>query len=234
MPLRAPRASRTSSVMTIPEKDANVSTNDRVTRPEPERTQPIRSWSTLFEAPGRERGPSLGDVVSRSVDLGYRVVDEYVRQGQRAAERVGERSYGAEAIASDVQQLTARMSQYASDFLSVWFEFLELAMAGSAARGAATANGGGTPAPDDGDRSPGKPAAPVETAGERTRVRIEVVSGQPAEVELDLRPGAERQPLVIHALRDVDPSKPRLTDVHLRPGSMDEPLTVRVRVPLGQ
>ena len=90
-----------------------MSSDARIKRPTLERTQPIRQWSTLFEAAGssaspsdpaqgaeprREGGSALGDVVSRSVDLGYRVVDEYLRRGQAAAKRVGERSYDVQGI----------------------------------------------------------------------------------------------------------------------------------------
>jgi len=71
----------------------------RVKRPPLERSRPIRSWSTLFGVPSVDAtvkssasGPaqqtdppqSLNDVVSRSVSLGYQVVDEYIRQGHKA------------------------------------------------------------------------------------------------------------------------------------------------------
>jgi hypothetical protein len=71
------------------------------------RTQPIRNLSTLF-APGRAAPrtataptnrpatgracASFGEAVSRSVELGYRVVDDYIQQGQRAAQRLNDRS----------------------------------------------------------------------------------------------------------------------------------------------
>ena len=200
-----------------------MSTEERIKRPEPERTQPIRSWSTLFGAP-EPGGKSLQDVVSRSVDLGYRVVDEYVRQGQRAAQRLGERSYRPENMVSDVQELTARLAQYASEFLGVWFELLELAASGSAARRMAAANGAPAgPAPP--------PAAPAREPSRPPRVRIEVASAQPAEVELDLRPEAAGAALVVHALRCANPATPRMTDVTLDLRSPDDPLTLRIRVP---
>src|SRR5438128_6977170 len=98
-----------------------MTTKKRVRRPEPDRTGPIRNWSALFGAPparapedegaAEARPTSLGEAVSRSVELGYRVVDEYVRQGQRAAQRLNDRSLGPETIARDVQDLTARMAQ---------------------------------------------------------------------------------------------------------------------------
>jgi hypothetical protein len=204
-----------------------MSTDERVKRPEPERTGPVRNWSTLFGGADTADAGSLGDAVSRSVELGYRVVDEYVRRGQKAAQRLSERPYGAEGVVRDVGELTARMAQYAADFLGVWFQFVELAAAGSAARAAASSpNGDAGPAP-----GPAPTPPTPEAAVERNRVRIEVASTQPAEVSLDLRPEAARMRLVVHALRSVDPAKPHLTDVVLESGHAEEPLSVRIRVP---
>jgi hypothetical protein len=64
-------------------------------------------------------------------------------------------------------------------------------------------------------------------------VRIEVVSARPAEVALELGPGLNGAALVVHALRAVDPEKPRLDDVTLRSDSAEGPLTLRIRVPDG-
>jgi hypothetical protein len=216
---------------------------ERIRRPQPARTQPIRNLSTLFgvrprrapdgdgdASPGDGKGgPSLGEAVSRSVELGYRVVDDYIQQGQRAAQRLNDRSLGPETITRDVQELTARMAQYASDFMSVWFEVLELATAGSGVRRGDASSGSTAPAP-----VPTPPRASREPAPERTRVRIEVSSAKPAEVSLDLIPDAERRSLVVHALRAVDPEKPRLADVVLEHGARGEPLTLRIRVPADQ
>jgi len=198
-----------------------MSTKDRVTRPEPERTHPVRSWSTLFGAPERDGGRD--DVVSRSVDLAYRVVDEYVRQGQKTAQRLSERSYAPEAMARDVQDLTTRMAQYASDFMGLWFELIDMATRGPGARPAApqAEPAGPPPAAENG-------AAPAATSA---GVRLEVASAQPAEVHLDLRPEAASARLVVHALRAVDPEKPRLTDVVLVPATPNEPVRLRIRVP---
>src|SRR5438128_27418 len=92
------RRSRTSSASTIRDEEATVSASDRIRRPPLDRTEPIRAWSSLFGA-----GP-LNDVVTRSVELGYRVVDEYIRQGQKAAARFGSPSVGA-----DGDQVTVRV-----------------------------------------------------------------------------------------------------------------------------
>ena len=198
--------------------------SDRIRRPPLDRTEPIRAWSALF---GSGPGGSLTDVVSRSVELGYRVVDEYIRQGQRAAERFNDRSYGPETATGDIQELGARMAQYASDFFGLWLDFVQVVMSGGTLRE--------TSAAEDGARA--RPAAPGNGAARRTpeapaptRVRIEIVSHRPAEVSLDLRPEAAGRPLVAQGLRAVDPAKPKLDDVALEAGPGGE-LLVRIRVP---
>jgi len=198
--------------------------SDRIRRPPLHRTEPIRAWSALF---GSGPGGSLNDVVSRSVELVYRVIDEYIRQGQRVAERFNDRSYGPETVTGDIQELGARMAQYASDFFGLWLDFMQVVMLGGTLRE--------TSAAEDGARA--RPAAPGNGAARRTpeapaptRVRIEIVSLRPAEVSLDLRPEAAGRPLVAQGLRAVDPAKPKLDDVALEAGPGGE-LLVRIRVP---
>jgi hypothetical protein len=202
---------------------------ERIKRPKLERTDPVRNWSTLLGlgsagTAGSPGGTALNDVIARSVDLGYRVIDEYVRQGQRAAERLSAGSFPDPAAATnEFQEISARMAQYSSDLMSLWFQMV----------GAAMANGGVTPA-----ARPVPPPASVATPttaasganGEAVRVRVEVASVQPVEVALDLRPGAGRAPLLVHTLRAVDPDKPALTASALPDG--DEGIVrLRVQVP---
>ena len=198
--------------------------SDRIRRPPLDRTEPIRAWSALF---GSGPGGSLTDVVSRSVELGYRVVDEYIRQGQRAAERFNERSYGPETATGDIQELGARMAQYASDFFGLWLDFMQVAMSGGALREAPPADDGARPRPAAPDNGAGRRAS---DAPARTRVRVALVSLRPAEVSLDLRPEAAGRPLVAQGLRTVDPAQPKLDDVVLEAGP-DGELLVRIRVP---
>jgi hypothetical protein len=230
-----------------------MSSDDHVKRPTLERTQPIRNWSTLFKGPVAQGGgsdaesatmagtahASLGDVVSRSVDLGYRVVDEYIRQGQKAAQRLNERSYGVQTMAGDVQDLAMRMTQYASDFAAVWLQLVQLAAAGNSAPGAQRATGGVDRATPEAATVPtgagvlGQGPRPDATPSGATRVRIEVRSAQPTEVVVDIRPEATSRPLIVHALRAVDPDKPRLDGVHFEPGSEEAAACLRIDVPTG-
>src|SRR5437879_12006363 len=106
MRCRSRLRSRTSSVSTTLEENTQV-TSQRIKRPPLERTKPVRNASTLFSPAGPRRADGAGqrgpeppqqdraadDVVSRSVDQGYRVIDDYIRQGQKAAQRFDARSW---------------------------------------------------------------------------------------------------------------------------------------------
>lgn len=223
-----------------------MSDDERSKRPKLERTQPIRSWSGLFggattrttpttpatpaaAAGAPASGTSLNDVVARSVDLGYRVVEEYIRQGQKAAARFGGGSFTPETAATDVQDAAARMAQQASDFMTMWAEFMGVAAWGGGGRMGGLGNG---PA-----AAPPPPEPPAERRSDvsaiptdRGSMRLEVLSRRSTEVQLDLRTQATGT-LVVQGLRAVDPDKPKLADVTLRPATRDEPPTVRVVVP---
>jgi hypothetical protein len=158
--------------------------DERIRRPKPERKGPIRGGTaSLFGPPGAPSGGDAGDeerggpaeAVARAVDLGYRVVDDYIRQGQNAARLVGRRSYGPGAMANDLQDMAARFMQYGAELMDVWMQLLGQAAAGQAARP------GNAPA---GGRSEPRPTA--ERRGTASRVIVAIESSQLAEVEVDL------------------------------------------------
>jgi hypothetical protein len=206
-------------------KDDTMSADDdeRITRPEPDRTDPIRAWRSLLGAAtdGGARGGELNDVVARSVDLGYRIVDEYIRQGQKAAQRVSTRSYAPETATGDFQEMSSRLAQYSSDFLRLWMEFVDVSVRGNASRAAPTPNG--DPVTPQGGAS--------EAAAPAPGVRVEIVASRPTNVSVDLRPQAHRARLTARPLHAVDPDKPPLTSVTLFRDAPDGALTVRVEVP---
>ncbi|MCW5891223.1 MAG: hypothetical protein KIT14_11815 [bacterium] len=204
-----------------------MSQDDRIKRPRPERTAPIRGWSGLFGRPGGEAGPGggLDDVVTRSVELGYRVIDEYVRQGQRAAAGLRDRRTDPETLTSDLQGLLGRMAQYTSEFLGVWGEFVELATRGTMPGFAAT--GGGTPPPAS------APAA-ATAASDEPGVRVELCAARPTEVAVDLRPHTPGTRLCVQGMRAMDPGEPRLEGITLEAAAPGAPLVLRVVVPQEQ
>lgn len=220
---------------------------ERVRRPPVERDHADRSFQTLFAPPrepssaaaGGAAAPSLSDVVSQSVELGYRLIDDYIRQGEKAARRMSDRTATPQTMLGDAQEMAMRFAQHASGLAAVWIQLLQLTAASSGMPFAASfldplnAGAGGrpprTPARDTHEN--GEPPAPTK---ERTRVRIEVVSSQPIETVLDLQPDAAQRPLVVHALRATDADSRRISDVTFQPGSDGAPACLRIRVPAAQ
>lgn len=177
-----------------------MSDDERARRPTPERTGPIRAWRPTAagepNAPPREGEDPLRSVIARSVELGYRVVDEYIAQGQRAARLFNERQLDAEAAAREAPELFSRWLRSASDFASLWLEFASLAQSPRA------------PDPSAAPATPPSPAAPAPAR--ELALALEIHSSRRTEARLDLRPGAMAQALAVHDLRSADPEKPRL------------------------
>jgi hypothetical protein len=166
---------------------------------------------------------ALGTVIQRSVELAYRVVDDYLQQGQRAAERIAGRSYGPDAWVTDAQDVSARFARYASDAMGLWLDALDGVRDGRTPAPA--------PAPSGAATNGAVPPSPP-TSG--SWLVIEVQATQSAAVTLDLRAGVAAGTVVVHALRDVEVEKPPLRDVVVEPAVGDGPVRVCVRVPAGQ
>lgn len=205
--------------------------DERIRRPELDRDHPIRNWSTLFGGPDGG-APADGGAVSRAVELGYRVIDEYIRQGQKAASRMRSGQFDAQTMQSDMEELAMRMAQYASDFTSVWGELINRGMGDAEQPGAPEPGRAPQPttqaAPPQRPRSAPSPA-PTATPG-RTQVRLQVASVRPAEVSIDLQPGAGDRPLTAHALRAADGDSGRITDVSFEAADDGSPPTLRVHI----
>jgi hypothetical protein len=235
-----------------------MSNDERIRRPKPDRAAPVRNWSTLFEAPSTSEedtgtgerasrpersAPDFEDAVTRSVELGYRVVDEYIRQGQQAARRISDRSYGWASMANDLPDLAARFGQHASDLIAVWLELMQSAAAGSAGRMREDAGLAARPGPHPSAPAAGGRAAHVAGTSwesdrgprsmqspELTRVQIALDAQQAAEVSLDLRAGIEGRSILVQTLRSASPGKPRLHATMEGPDADGGP-RIRIAIP---
>jgi hypothetical protein len=229
----------------------------RLRLPENGRTEPIRNWTTLFGPPADGPGASNGrgrtaesgseNPIARGVELGYRVMDEYVQQGRRMAGLRNGSGGGAEALGAGLPQLTERMFQYASDFASVWMEAMGVMMRTRTdmgdGRGAETSNGGGSsgahapdePRPRRNGRSPWDHGAHTATgtaqAGGAMAVVVEVTSRRPVRALVDLRPGPIEGELVVPDLRAPGGKRPRLRGASLEVAPDGKRLTIRLKVP---
>lgn len=215
-----------------------MSERERLRREDPARTGPIRNWSTLYRRSdswdfpqgsgqpvsggdgGKSASPS--DVVRHGVELGYRVIEEQIRQGQRIAEQLNHRAYDSRAMGSDLREVADRAWRYYADLGALWVDFLaSIAGDGELIRRLFAAW-----------RQPAEAAAAPASSNGAVAVSVEVASVRPAKVTLDLRPHSEGLTLVCRGLHDVDAGKPPLIDVTFTPASGDRGLSVRV--PEGQ
>jgi hypothetical protein len=213
-------------------------TANRVKRPKLDRTAPVRSMfgarTDDTRSPANTVGakndppPSEGNV-ARGVQLGYAVIEDYLRKGQEFARANG--PSGAAGMPPDPQQLAGRMFQYASDLATTWLEYMQ-----------ATVSSGpkpppsGTAGPFDIGQSrpgPGSEGAPTAAPVQRSRpaVTLDVHSRQRVEVSVDLKPLSGGTPLVVHDLRTPDEGQPRLTGIAIEARPEEDRVVVRVRIP---
>lgn len=216
-----------------PKRDREKS-SERVQRPDLPRSEPIRSWSGLFGSgarPGSTR--SAVDSVQRGVELGYRVIDEYVKQGASMAGSFTGPTASRIPGAPDLSEMTERMVKYASDFTSLWFDTMGQVM--TAASNGSAPNGSpsrSTPSPTPAAHEAKAP--PVSRTGEPTplRLTLHVRSRATVDVDLALDDGAQ----VGTALR-VEPLRRRgseraITTVSIAPPPAEGgPLRVSIDVP---
>lgn len=222
-----------------------MSDRQRLRREEPARNGPVRNWSTLYrEANSREsHDPSASqnatdeaksdrswnDVVSHGVKLGYHVVEEHIRQGQRVAQQINNRSYTPETMGNDVQELLERMVRYYTDLGSLWGDLANSLVANPDLLGNLFRRGQSQAAQPVNGASANGASTTVPLS-----VSIEVISARPTQVTLDLQPQSEGLPLATSGLHAGDPQKPPLTDITLEPGLDMGRLLLRIRVPEGQ
>ena len=197
-----------------------MSDGGRVKRPRLERRAPIRRWSGVLGAPtpdGEPAKPTADDVIVRSVELGYRVIDDYVKRGQAAARRMQQGTYGAGDMARDVQGVAGQLVRSATDLAGAWAEFFALTN-GAAARNGTPAESPTTavPAatnPTAASDAPSAAASNGDGAAPPLRIRLAVAAARPVETAIDLRPVPPDHPLVVHALRG--PGAARITTVRV-------------------
>jgi hypothetical protein len=213
---------------------------ERVQRPSLPRTEPIRAWSTLFGAQAAAtdgaRSPAAGarngagDAVQRGVEFGYRVIDEYVKQGTAVASAFTSPNRPAMPMGEDLPRMTERMMQYASDFSAVWFDAMGVLMNG--ASGQASGPGSGFPQPPSAPRAaPSNGATAAEAAADPSRYVLDVRSDRPAEIILTLDEAIGGK-LRVEPLR-ARAKKTTINDVALELPDGGGPMKLRVRVPRG-
>jgi hypothetical protein len=161
--------------------------NPRATKPNPERTGPNRATSAPAGPP-----PAHRKVINRAVELAYGVVDDHIRQGQKAAERLRAGTYSSADFDSDLKMCLDRALRLSKEFGVVGVDLFDAIrrMAGSGAF----------------------------TASARGDVDLEVKSKKRAHVKWDLSSSPAGFSPSVPPLQSADRSKEPLRDVHFRMG----------------
>lgn len=96
-------------------------TMQRITKPTPKRTRPLRNVSTAVRSSTKRNGKSREPAIARGVELGYQLIDEYLDAGRSAAASM--RPPTPEL--TDAERIAQRLVRYTSEFASVGLELLQ-------------------------------------------------------------------------------------------------------------
>jgi len=245
-----------------------VAEDRRKKRPDLDRVGPIRDFSTIFGPPnghqnGRPHAPSdpgappRPEGVGRGVNLGYQVIDDYIRQGQefaRAMSGAGMPSgapFAPWGEMSDPRSMGGRLIQIAAEFANVWMDMVQV----TASRGVdrqRTEPPSGVPGFDI-NKAPPAPASPAPSAAApaakarsappdspgddagattwRLPVTLQVESKRRVQIAVDVKPASASAGLTAHALRAIDPALPRIDGVGIERLQGEDGLLVRLEVP---
>jgi len=230
---------------------ANPPKPDRKKRPTAERTEPRRDMASMFgdtkpppQAAATNGAAEPDPHVASGVGAGYRVIDEYLRQGQEAARAAwlggfpglgGERGRGEAELAA----MAGQMLRYSTELASFWTAMLNNVSrpspAGDIPRPPAPGGfdfGGPVPSPKPAPESPAA-AAPAHEAAPAVTLALD--SKRPLEVTVRLDPHGPLGKLRVHDLRAASEELPRLRGVRaeLRSGSLSIALKVGKDQPAG-
>jgi hypothetical protein len=144
--------------------------DDRNRRPVPERLGPNRDPFSAAGPPpsaggggpaggGQAAHPTVDEVVAQAVRAGYQVIEDNIKQGCVAAQRIRRNDYQVSDIPDDATRATKRLLQLTRELSTTWFDLIAAAMRDPALQNAfackpedAERNGreghtGGTPPP---------------------------------------------------------------------------------------
>ena len=190
----------------------------RLRREDPERTVPLRNFSSMFRPDGKLRGgnatpaANAPDDISNAVRMGYSVIEEQIRQGQRAAQQLAGQASGMGTAKSSVTDIASRLLRYSTDLAALHFDLMGVLLQ-----------------PTGANAAPGNVAA-----GEGSRVVIEIQSQRKNTVTLDLWPGKSTVQLIVPALHSAEADKSPLTDISFVAGTEEQPARMCIVIPDSQ
>jgi hypothetical protein len=224
---------------------------ERVKKPEPGRTQPVRNWGAVFERPGKPPPQTPpGNSVPQGVEMGYRVIEEYLRQGQNVARAMWAPALGGTPSGEGFQNQMGAMLRSFADFASLWLDLMGKASAGGAtAREPGVTPAVGTAGPFSAGATPSAAEAPTANASEPAEppavpespevqavappghLTLDIDSTRRTEVSVDLRPRASDRVFRVHDLRAPEPVSPRIRGVIIEAVPEEDRVTLRIQIP---
>jgi hypothetical protein len=227
------------------EGERGGATRQRLRREDPVRDHPLRYWSHLYRRPGSWRTPEFStpassgngaqredvhdDTVSHGVKLGYRVVEEHIRQGRRVAQQINARPSTSGGGENDIGELFGRMVRYCTDLGSLWSDLLNALAANPEFLNNLLRMVSPQPSP----AANGKPTS-AEPIRESIAVSVEMIANRPSQVTVDLRPQSQGCMLATAGLYAINPAAPPLLDIHFEPPAISGQVVLRIRIPDGQ
>jgi hypothetical protein len=162
-------------------------------------------------------------VITRGVHLGYKVIEEHLLKGQRAAEEL--RQPGPEASGDPANELDGFVEQAQrlyQDLGTLCFDALEVLVRSPAlVRGLARAAQAGAARPE---MTPSHGNSAADTSGFGANLAIEIASRHRTRVDLRLNPNVRPNSLRTHALHAPNPVIPPLTGIAFRRDSGSAPI----------
>jgi hypothetical protein len=207
----------------------------RRTRPPVDRTEPRRSfleWTKGFsEAGAGQNQGSEGatetsspqepaEPASRTVNDAYRLIDEYIRKGQKAAEDLWIPQHGAERE-DERFNLPVRFMRAMGDMTMAWVEMMQQWTPASREHGPV--------GPFTAGRAPAKSNGSTATGAQRA-LRVSIATALPVDVTVHFAEGSDVADLVATELRSFTGNASPITDVKLEyPAPGDAPV-LRIHV----
>ncbi len=209
--------------------------SNRPKRPKMERTEPDRSWMNGSFGPGAPAtGSDARTAGYQAINNAYRLIDEYVRQGQRMAENLWLPLDGSAGRAAGAFSAPERLMRAMGDMTMAWIEVMEQFTKSAQARPAPGPAGSAGPfASSRPEPPPAAPEAPsASPLAKASPLKLSLDARGRVEVSVQLGEGAPLAELAVTVLRSFGSDAEPTRGVELS-GAPDQPV-LRVRVPEGQ
>lgn len=219
--------------------------NERLRRQDPARTGPIRNATTYLRdsrswggrTPGSTRPDaqkhtqgstgSVDDVVTRGVKLGYKVIEDYLRQGQHTAAQTRKVSEKKESSkVGEREEILESVLRFYKDMTDLWIDGV-----GGIVRNPAFTSWLNGAVQRNGAAAPSREKEPGSVNGADGALAIEIVSKRRTQVTLDLRPYPGRYTPLVCALHAPNPKIPPLTKIAFRLDQRSRSPILQLKVP---